>query len=121
METRSRLAKLIAQIESGDNPNAPTRDYAGNVSTNAQYQQGAAFIRAWGNGAIGVDNLAHHLLAMNRTATLGDYYCLYNHGSVLPWPTYDARFPLQAHNFLAKAFAAGYSHTTPLAPMLAQA
>lgn len=118
MEVRSRLAKLIAQIESGDNPNAPHDDYIGNYSPNAQYQQSAAFVHAWGNGAQGVDNLARWLLRGHPWADLGDYYCVYNHGSLLPWSSYSARFPRQAYNFTRKAQAAGYSRLTSLGPML---
>jgi hypothetical protein len=114
----SNLSQLIGQIESGNNPNAPLTDYAGNVSANAQFQQSQAYINQYGAGAAGIDNQAQQLLNNNSSATLGDFYSAYNHGSVLPWASYSARFPLQANNFLTNAQAAGYDQNTPLSQLV---
>jgi hypothetical protein len=112
------LGQLIAQIESGGNPNASLTDYAGNTSVNALFQQSAAYVQTYGSGEAGVINQAQGLLASNPNATLGDFYSLYNHGSVLPFGQYASRFPLQANNFLTNANAAGFNQNTPLSSLL---
>lgn len=114
----SLLSQFVGQIESGNNPNASLVDYAGNTSVNAQYQQSAAYVATYGSGASGIDTQASQLLAQNPNATLGDFYSLYNHGSVLNWGSYSSRFPLQAGNFSSNAAAAGYNQNTPLSTLV---
>jgi hypothetical protein len=116
----SSLSQLVGQIESGNNPNASLTDYAGNVSVNAQFQQSAPYIAQYGGvaGEPAIANQAAGLLARNPNATLGDFYSAYNHGSVLPFATYSARFPMQANNFLTNAHAAGYNQNTPLSSLV---
>jgi hypothetical protein len=114
----SKLAFLVGQIESGNNPHASLTDYAGNVSYNAQYQQGPAYIKQYGAGAAGIDNQAHQLLQRSPHATLSDFYSEYNHGSVLPWRIYCERFPLQANNFIRNVHALGYTPDTLVATLV---
>lgn len=114
----SKLVWLIGEVESNNNPVASLVDYKGNISENAQYQQSCAYILEWGDGAVGIENQANEILRTHSNATIGDFYSAYNHGSILPWSVYSARFPLQAHNFLAKAKAMGYDQTAPLKTLL---
>lgn len=114
----SKLVWLIGEVESGNNPSASATDYKGNVSENVQYQQGAAYIKTYGSGPAGIENQARQLLKSKSNLNIGAFYSAYNHGSILPWPTYVKRFPEQARNFLAKAKAMGYNQTTPLASLL---
>lgn len=114
----SKLVWLIGEVESGNNPAASATDYKGNVSTNAQYQQSAAYIKTYGAGPAGIENQARQLLKTHPALTIGEFYSAYNHGSVLPWLTYSHRFTAQAHNFFTKANAMGYTPSAPAVELL---
>jgi hypothetical protein len=108
------LLPLIANIESGNNPNAP----GGGL-----YQETAGFTQTYGAGATGVTNYAQLALSANPNLTVGDFYAEYNGGTGNPgfgqtFSQMQVNNPAGYNNALNKMNAAGISPSTPLSSLL---
>jgi hypothetical protein len=127
------LGQIIAQVESGNNPNASATDAFGNVSSNILFQQSPGFIQQFGAGNAGVTNLAQQVLAGNPNATLGDFYAAYNSGfntstltSSIPFSSYlngtvlnnGVSLGANLNNLNRGASLSGANSSTPLSSLL---
>ena len=109
----SPLSQLVANIESGNNPNAP----GGGL-----YQETQGFTSQFGGGFGGVANFTQQAVAQNPGLTLGDWYAEYNSGTGNPgmgntWADLASINPAAYANASRKIAAAGLSPYTPVSQL----